>query len=37
MQKLFRYVLYGLLLSVANKNVKNDQNVNSFGLQKTYM
>ena len=37
MQKLFRYVLYGLLLSVANKNVKNDQNVNRFGLQKTYM
>ena len=30
MQKLFRYVLYGLLLSIANRNVKNDQNVNSF-------
>ena len=36
MQKLFTYVLYGLLLNIANKNVKNDKNVNTLWLQKAY-
>ena len=29
MQKLYAYVLYGLLLNIANKNVKNNENVNT--------
>ena len=35
-QKLYTYVLYGLLLNIANKNVKNDKNVNTLWLQKAY-
>ena len=30
MQKLYTYVLYGLLLNIVNKNVKNDKNVNTL-------
>ena len=30
MQKLFTYVLYGLLLNIANKNVKNDKKLNTL-------
>ena len=30
MQKLFTYVLYGLILNTANKNIKNDKNVNTL-------
>ena len=29
MQKLYTYVLYGLLLNIVNKNVKNNENVNT--------
>ena len=29
-QKLYTYVLYGLLLNIANKSVKNDKNVNTL-------
>ena len=35
MQKLYTYVLYGPLLDIANKKVKNDKNVNT--LRKTYV
>ena len=37
MQKLYTYVLYGLLLNIVNKNVKNNENVNTSWLQKAYM
>ena len=37
MQKSYTYVLYGLLLNIANKNVKNDKNINTLRLQKAYM
>ena len=30
MQKLYTYVLYGLLLNIVNKNNKNDKNVNTL-------
>ena len=37
MQKSYTYVLYGLLLNIANKNVKNDKNINTLWLQKAYI
>ena len=37
MQKLFTYVLYGLLLNIANKNVKNDKKLNTLWLKKAYI
>ena len=30
MQKLYTYVLFGLLLNIANKNSKNDKNINTL-------
>ena len=36
MQKLYTYVLYGLLLNIAI-NDENDENVNTLWLQKVYM
>ena len=30
MQKLYTYVLFGLLLNIANKNVKNDKNIKTL-------
>ena len=37
MYKLYTYVLSGLLLNIANKNVKNDKNVNTLWLQRAYI
>ena len=37
MQKLYTYVPYGLLLNIANKNVKNDKKADTLRLQKAYM
>ena len=37
MQKLYTYVLYGPLLNIANKKVKNDKNVNTLRWQKAYV
>ena len=36
MQKLFTYVLYGLLLNIAYENAKNDKKVNTFWLKNAY-
>ena len=37
MQKLYTCILYGLQLSIVNKNVKSDKSVNTLWLQKVYM
>ena len=37
MQKLYAYILYGPLLDIANKKVKNDKNVNTLQWQKAYV
>ena len=36
MLKLFTYVLYGLLLNIANKNLKKHKKVNTLWLQNAY-
>ena len=36
-QKLFTYLLYGLLLNIVNRNVKSDKKVNTLLSKKAYV